>query len=87
MNPPRSRIALQLAAMLALVLVLLISVSTLFALRSLNEANLVTREKHLGSEAGLLADQLETARLEAAEQTLHRQIQAIKALVRKRLGR
>lgn len=25
-----------------------------------NEANLVTREKHLGSEAGLLADQLET---------------------------
>lgn len=39
MNPPRSRIALQLAAMLALVLVLLISVSTLFALRSLNEAN------------------------------------------------
>ena len=29
--------------MLALVLVLLISVSTLFALRSLNEANLVTR--------------------------------------------
>ncbi|MDH1620998.1 methyl-accepting chemotaxis protein [Pseudomonas chengduensis] len=60
MNPPRSRIALQLAAMLALVLVLLISVSTLFALRSLNEANLVTREKHLGSEAGLLADQLET---------------------------
>ena len=60
MNPPRSRIALQLAAILALVLVLLISVSTLFALRSLNEANLVTREKHLGSEAGLLADQLET---------------------------
>ena len=60
MNPPRSRIALQLAAMLALVLVMLISISTLFALRSLNEANLVTREKHLGSEAGLLADQLET---------------------------
>ena len=60
MNPPRSRIALQLAAILALLLVLLISVSTLFALRSLNEANLVTREKHLGSEADLLADQLET---------------------------
>lgn len=60
MNPPRSRIALQLATILALLLVLLISVSTLFALRSLNEANLVTREKHLGSEAGLLADQLET---------------------------
>ncbi|UFQ97939.1 methyl-accepting chemotaxis protein [Pseudomonas wenzhouensis] len=60
MNPSRSRIALQLATILALLLVLLISVSTLFALRSLNEANLVTREKHLGSEAGLLADQLET---------------------------
>ncbi|PKQ39695.1 methyl-accepting chemotaxis protein [Pseudomonas sp. YY-1] len=60
MTPPRSRIALQLAAILALVLVLLISFSTLFALRSLNEANLATREKHLGSEAGLLADQLET---------------------------
>lgn len=60
MTPPRSRIAMQLAAILALVLVLLISFSTLFALRSLNEANLATREKHLGSEAGLLADQLET---------------------------
>ncbi|VXC85452.1 Methyl-accepting chemotaxis protein [Pseudomonas sp. 8Z] len=60
MNPPRSRIALQLAAALALILVLLISLSTLFALRSLNEANLSTRAKHLGSEASLLADQLET---------------------------
>ncbi|WP_277373229.1 methyl-accepting chemotaxis protein [Pseudomonas sp. AA-38] len=60
MQAPRSRIALQLAATLALVLVILIGVSTLFALRSLNEANLVTRERHLGSEAALLADQLET---------------------------
>lgn len=60
MHAPRSRIALQLAAALALMLVLLISLSTLFALRSLNEANLATRAKHLGSEASLLADQLET---------------------------
>jgi len=57
---PRSRIAWQLATALALVLVLLISVSTLFALRSLNQANLVTRQEHLGSEARLLADQLST---------------------------
>lgn len=60
MHAPRSRIALQLAATLALILVILIGVSTLFALRSLDEANLVTRERHLGSEAALLADQLET---------------------------
>jgi methyl-accepting chemotaxis protein len=60
MTPPRSRIALQLAVALALMLVLLISVSTLFALRSLNNANLVTRAEHLGSEARLLADQLDT---------------------------
>jgi methyl-accepting chemotaxis protein len=60
MNPSRSRIALQLAVALALVLVLLISISTLFALRSLNSANLVTRAEHLGSEARLLADQLDT---------------------------
>ncbi|MDN5517750.1 MAG: Cache 3/Cache 2 fusion domain-containing protein, partial [Pseudomonas sp.] len=60
MTPPRSRIALQLAVALALMLVLLISISTLFALRSLNGANLVTRAEHLGSEARLLADQLET---------------------------
>lgn len=52
MNPPRSRIALQLAAMLALVLVLLIGVSTLFALRSLNEANLVTRESTWAARRG-----------------------------------
>lgn len=60
MTPPRSRIALQLAVALALMLVLLISISTLFALRSLNSANLVTRAEHLGSEARLLADQLDT---------------------------
>ncbi|MOA61706.1 hypothetical protein D3C78_1869130 [compost metagenome] len=44
------------------------------------------RRHRLRRQPGL-ADQLETARLEAAEQTLHRQIQAIEALVRKRLGR
>src|SRR3989344_2114665 len=60
MTSPRSRIAWQLATALALVLVLLISVSTVFALRSLNEANLVTRQEHIGSEARLLADQLST---------------------------
>nr|WP_070887181.1 methyl-accepting chemotaxis protein [Pseudomonas argentinensis] len=60
MTPPRSRIAWQLATALAAMLVLLISVSTVFALRSLSSANLVTREEHLGSEARLLADQLST---------------------------
>ncbi|MGX5724105.1 methyl-accepting chemotaxis protein [Metapseudomonas otitidis] len=60
MNQPRSRIAWQLAAALALILVLLISGSTLFALRSLDKANLATREEHLASEARLLADQLTT---------------------------
>ena len=60
MTPPRSRIAWQLASALAVVLVLLISASTLFALRSLNTATLTTREEHMGSEARLLADQLST---------------------------
>ncbi|KAF1053920.1 MAG: Methyl-accepting chemotaxis protein McpA [Stenotrophomonas maltophilia] len=60
MNRPRSRIAWQLAVALAFLLIVLISGSTLFALRSLDEANLVTREEHLASEARLLADQLET---------------------------
>ena len=60
MTSPRSRIAWQLASALAVVLVLLISASTLFALRSLNNATLTTREEHMGSEARLLADQLST---------------------------
>ncbi|MBD9515247.1 methyl-accepting chemotaxis protein [Pseudomonas sp. PDM22] len=60
MNQPRSRIALQLAMALAVLLILLISGSTLFALRSLDSATLTTREEHLASEARLLADQLET---------------------------
>jgi methyl-accepting chemotaxis protein len=60
MTSPRSRIAWQLATALACMLFVLISVSTLFALRSLGQANFETREKHLGSEAHLLADQLTT---------------------------
>lgn len=60
MSQPRSRIAWQLASALALILVLLIGLSTLFALRSLSTATLTTREEHLGSEARLLADQLST---------------------------
>jgi methyl-accepting chemotaxis protein len=43
-----------------LILALVISGSTLFALRSLDSANLDTREEHLASEARLLADQLNT---------------------------
>ena len=60
MSQPRSRIAWQLASALAVILVLLIGLSTLFALRSLSSANLTTREEHLSSEARLLADQLST---------------------------
>ena len=60
MTQPRSRIAWQLATALAAVLVVLITFSTLFALRSLSNANHATREEHLGSEARLLADQLST---------------------------
>ncbi|GLK87543.1 methyl-accepting chemotaxis protein [Pseudomonas turukhanskensis] len=60
MSQPRSRIAWQLASALAVILVLLIGLSTLFALRSLSSATLTTREEHLGSEARLLADQLST---------------------------
>ncbi|TLX64841.1 methyl-accepting chemotaxis protein [Stutzerimonas nosocomialis] len=60
MHSPRSRIAWQLAVALAVILMLVISASTLFALHSLDSANLQTREQHLQSEARLLADQLET---------------------------
>ncbi|MBA6145779.1 methyl-accepting chemotaxis protein [Pseudomonas sp. p99-361] len=60
MSQPRARIASQLGVALAIVLALVISGSTLFALRSLDDANLATRQAHLGSEARLLADQLET---------------------------
>lgn len=60
MSAPRVRIASQLGLALALILAVVISASTLFALRSLDTANLQTREEHLVSEARLLADQLST---------------------------
>ncbi len=60
MSQPRVRIASQLGVALALILVVVISASTLFALRSLDTATLHTREAHMGSEARLLADQLLT---------------------------
>ncbi|MDR6710569.1 methyl-accepting chemotaxis protein [Pseudomonas hunanensis] len=60
MSEPRARIASQLGIALAIVLALVITGSTLFALRSLDTANLATRQEHLASEARLLADQLDT---------------------------
>ena len=60
MPQPRARIASQLGMTLALILVVVISASTLFALRSLDTASLNTREAHMASEARLLADQLLT---------------------------
>ncbi|MDD1016086.1 methyl-accepting chemotaxis protein [Pseudomonas sp. TNT2022 ID1025] len=60
MSQPRARIASQLGIALALVLAVVITGSTLFALRSLDNANLITRQEHLASEARLLADQLDT---------------------------
>jgi len=60
MSQPRARIASQLGIALAVVLAVVITGSTLFALRSLDDANLVTRQEHLASEARLLADQLDT---------------------------
>ena len=60
MSHPRARIASQLGLALAVILAIVITGSTLFALRSLDSANLATREEHLASEARLLADQLST---------------------------
>ncbi|TDV64434.1 methyl-accepting chemotaxis protein [Pseudomonas sp. LP_7_YM] len=60
MPQPRARIASQLGIALAVILAVVISGSTLFALRSLDSANLTIREEHMGSEARLLADQLNT---------------------------
>jgi methyl-accepting chemotaxis protein len=60
MSQPRARIASQLGLALAVILAIVISGSTVFALRSLDAANLATREEHLASEARLLADQLST---------------------------
>ncbi len=56
----RFGIARQLAVSLAVVLVVAIAGSCVFALRSLAEANLTTSRQHLASEARLLADQLHT---------------------------
>ncbi|QZI70925.1 methyl-accepting chemotaxis protein [Pseudomonas protegens] len=69
MSQPRARIASQLGLALALILALVISGSTLFALRSLDSANLDTREEHLASEARLLADQLNTFHSSLREST------------------
>ncbi|MET0125146.1 methyl-accepting chemotaxis protein [Pseudomonas caspiana] len=60
MSKPRARIASQLGIALAVILAVVISGSTVFALRSLDSANLVIREEHMASEARLLADQLNT---------------------------
>ncbi|MDR6914485.1 methyl-accepting chemotaxis protein [Pseudomonas sp. 3296] len=60
MSLPRARIASQLGLALAVILAIVITGSTVFALRSLDTANLATREEHLASEARLLADQLST---------------------------
>ena len=60
MSQPRARIASQLGLALAVVLAVVVSGSTLFALRSLDHANVLTRQEHLASEARLLADQLST---------------------------
>jgi hypothetical protein len=59
MSQPRARIASQLGRARCDSGVV-ISGSTVFALRSLDSANLDTREEHLASEARLLADQLNT---------------------------
>ncbi|MDO7895641.1 methyl-accepting chemotaxis protein [Pseudomonas sp. K18] len=60
MSQPHARIASQLGLALAVILAIVISGSTVFALRSLDSANLATREEHLASEARLMADQLNT---------------------------
>ena len=60
MPQPRARIASQLGIALAVILAVVITASTAFALRSLGTANLATREEHMASEARLLADQLST---------------------------
>ena len=60
MRLTRSRIPTQLAGALAVILLLLIGASNLLALNALSGANLLTHEKHLASEASLLADQLKS---------------------------
>jgi methyl-accepting chemotaxis protein len=70
MSEPRARIATQLGIALAVILAVVISGSTVFALRSLDTANLEIREEHMASEARLLADQLNTFHSSLRESTL-----------------
>ncbi|KRP47293.1 Methyl-accepting chemotaxis protein [Pseudomonas libanensis] len=79
MSQPRARIASQLGLALAVILAIVISGSTVFALRSLDSANLDTREEHLASEARLLADQLNTF-----HSTLRESTQRLSGLFEKR---
>ena len=81
MSQPRARIASQLGLALAVILAIVISGSTVFALRSLDNANLATREEHLASEARLLADQLSTF-----HDTLRESTQRLSGLFEKRFG-
>ena len=81
MPQPRARIASQLGLALAVILAVVISGSTVFALRSLDSANLDTREEHLASEARLLADQLNTF-----HSTLRDSTQRLSGLFEKRFG-
>ena len=55
MSQPRARIASQLGLALAVILAVVISGSTVFALRTLVSANLATLEEHLASEARQVA--------------------------------
>ncbi|MGY2289876.1 methyl-accepting chemotaxis protein [Pseudomonas sp. SDO528_S397] len=81
MSQPRARIASQLGLALALILVVVISGSTVFALRTLDAANLDIREEHLASEARLLADQLNTF-----HSTLRESTRRLSGLFEKRFG-
>ena len=81
MSQPRARIASQLGIALAAVLAVVITGSTLFALRSLDSANLITRQEHLASEARLLADQLDTF-----HSTLRESTQRLSGLFEKRFA-
>jgi methyl-accepting chemotaxis protein len=66
---------------LAVILAVAIGGSTVFALRSLDAANLDTREEHLASEARLLADQLNTF-----HSTLRESTQRLTGLFEKRFS-
>ncbi|MEB0041591.1 methyl-accepting chemotaxis protein [Pseudomonas sp. MH10] len=70
MSEPSARIATQLGVALAVILAVVITGSTVFALRSLDRANLEIREDHMSSEARLLADQLNTFHSSLRESTL-----------------